>query len=66
MTFRDMANNTNNKHQWIVLDGDIDAGKHNFWALPALTVSGTHARTHALNTPAHANAVLLPQSGSSP
>jgi dynein heavy chain len=26
VTFRDMANNTVNKHQWIVLDGDIDAG----------------------------------------
>lgn len=24
-TFRDMANNKTNKHQWIVLDGDIDA-----------------------------------------
>jgi len=27
VTFRDMANNSTNKHQWIVLDGDIDAGK---------------------------------------
>jgi dynein heavy chain len=27
VTFREMANNTTNKHQWIVLDGDIDAGK---------------------------------------
>jgi hypothetical protein len=26
VTFRDMANNSTNKHQWIVLDGDIDAG----------------------------------------
>ena len=25
VTFRDMANNTTNKHQWIVLDGDIDS-----------------------------------------
>ena len=25
VTFRDMANNATNKHQWIVLDGDIDA-----------------------------------------
>ena len=25
VTFRDMANNKVNKHQWIVLDGDIDA-----------------------------------------
>ncbi|CAD7696266.1 unnamed protein product [Ostreobium quekettii] len=25
VTFRDMANNLTNKHQWIVLDGDIDA-----------------------------------------
>lgn len=25
VTFRDMANNNTNKHQWIVLDGDIDA-----------------------------------------
>ena len=25
VTFRDMANNTTNAHQWIVLDGDIDA-----------------------------------------
>ena len=25
VTFRDMANNKTNKHQWIVLDGDIDA-----------------------------------------
>ncbi|KAF6251999.1 flagellar outer dynein arm heavy chain beta [Scenedesmus sp. NREL 46B-D3] len=25
VTFRDMANNSTNKHQWIVLDGDIDA-----------------------------------------
>lgn len=25
MTFRDMSNNRTNKHQWIVLDGDIDA-----------------------------------------
>lgn len=25
VTFRDMANNKSNKHQWIVLDGDIDA-----------------------------------------
>ncbi len=25
MTFRDMANNRTNRHQWIVLDGDIDA-----------------------------------------
>lgn len=24
-TFRDMAENKTNKHQWIVLDGDIDA-----------------------------------------
>lgn len=27
VTFREMANNTTNKHQWIVLDGDIDAGE---------------------------------------
>lgn len=26
VTFRDFSNNTSNKHQWIVLDGDIDAG----------------------------------------
>lgn len=26
VTFREMANNSTNKHQWIVLDGDIDAG----------------------------------------
>ena len=25
VTYRDMANNKTNKHQWIVLDGDIDA-----------------------------------------
>lgn len=25
VTFRDMANNHVNKHQWIILDGDIDA-----------------------------------------
>ena len=25
VTFRDMTNNKTNKHQWIVLDGDIDA-----------------------------------------
>lgn len=25
VTYRDMANNRTNKHQWIVLDGDIDA-----------------------------------------
>lgn len=25
VTFRNMANNKSNKHQWIVLDGDIDA-----------------------------------------
>lgn len=25
VTFRDFANNTVNRHQWIVLDGDIDA-----------------------------------------
>ena len=25
VTFRDMSNNKVNKHQWIVLDGDIDA-----------------------------------------
>lgn len=25
VTFRDMSNNKTNKHQWIVLDGDIDA-----------------------------------------
>ena len=25
VTFRDYANNKTNKHQWIVLDGDIDA-----------------------------------------
>lgn len=25
VTFRDMANNKTNRHQWIVLDGDIDA-----------------------------------------
>ena len=25
VTFREMANNTTNEHQWIVLDGDIDA-----------------------------------------
>ena len=24
-TFRDMSNNKTNKHQWILLDGDIDA-----------------------------------------
>lgn len=24
-TFRDMSNNKINKHQWILLDGDIDA-----------------------------------------
>lgn len=24
-TFRDMANNKTHRHQWIVLDGDIDA-----------------------------------------
>ena len=24
-TFRDMSNNKHNKHQWILLDGDIDA-----------------------------------------
>ncbi len=27
VTFRDMSNNKVNKHQWIVLDGDIDAGE---------------------------------------
>jgi hypothetical protein len=26
VTFRDFSNNATNKHQWIVLDGDIDAG----------------------------------------
>ena len=26
VTFRDFSNNSTNKHQWIVLDGDIDAG----------------------------------------
>ena len=26
VTFRDVSNNTSNQHQWIVLDGDIDAG----------------------------------------
>ncbi len=26
VTFRDFSNNTTNQHQWIVLDGDIDAG----------------------------------------
>lgn len=26
VAFREMANNSVNKHQWIVLDGDIDAG----------------------------------------
>ena len=25
VTFRDMANSKTNRHQWIVLDGDIDA-----------------------------------------
>lgn len=25
VTYRDMANNKTNKHQWILLDGDIDA-----------------------------------------
>lgn len=25
VTYRDMANNRTNKHQWILLDGDIDA-----------------------------------------
>ena len=25
VTYRDMANNKTQKHQWIVLDGDIDA-----------------------------------------
>lgn len=25
VNFRDMSNNKTNKHQWIVLDGDIDA-----------------------------------------
>lgn len=25
VTYRDMSNNKTNKHQWIVLDGDIDA-----------------------------------------
>ena len=24
-TFRDMSNNKTNKHQWVLLDGDIDA-----------------------------------------
>jgi hypothetical protein len=27
VTFRDFANNSANQHQWIVLDGDIDAGE---------------------------------------
>jgi hypothetical protein len=26
VTFRDFSNNASNQHQWIVLDGDIDAG----------------------------------------
>ena len=34
VTFRDMANNRNNKHQWIVLDGDIDAEWIEVWCLP--------------------------------
>lgn len=25
VTYRDMANNKTNKHQWLLLDGDIDA-----------------------------------------
>jgi hypothetical protein len=38
-----MANNTTNKHQWIVLDGDIDAGKADCsrqHPRPPLTVAG--------------------------
>lgn len=34
VTFRDMANNTTNKHQWIVLDGDIDAGMRQLLHFP--------------------------------
>lgn len=52
-TFRDMANNKTNRHQWIVLDGDIDAewiesmntvgsdgGSSQFGALPCLFLDG--------------------------
>ncbi len=37
VTFRDMANNSSNKHQWIVLDGDIDAGVVRHMCCVALT-----------------------------
>ena len=43
VTFRDMANNKTNKHQWIVLDGDIDAewievGPAPLWRLGRYTI----------------------------
>jgi dynein heavy chain len=41
VTFRDMANNSTNKHQWIVLDGDIDAGR----ARPLAVLEGGRAKS---------------------
>jgi dynein heavy chain len=42
VTYRDMANNRTNKHQWILLDGDIDAEWIEVPTLhpPALSVPG--------------------------
>lgn len=44
VTFRDMANNQVNKHQWIVLDGDIDAE----WieSMNTVSTSGNHVQFH--------------------
>jgi len=33
VTFRDFSNNATNLHQWIVLDGDIDAGGYGWCEL---------------------------------
>jgi dynein heavy chain len=47
VTFRDMANNSTNKHQWIVLDGDIDAGV--FCHMFTCDNSDTHSKPYQPN-----------------
>jgi hypothetical protein len=52
VTFREMANNNTNKHQWIVLDGDIDAGA---WCNSVCQYPNRGGSMHYLTAELHSN-----------
>jgi dynein heavy chain len=54
VTFRDMANSKTHKHQWILLDGDIDAE----WIEVAVLVVGVLPAAHHLHAPENSTLVV--------